>query len=235
MAIMKSNLLGTISGRIGDVVYRNVNGRTIVCSRPVRKNKQADDYTIMRRLKFKNTGSFVKSAMKLKYVKEEWKKKAENMTSYNAMFKANYNNITHDDVSDLVTIFPDKRVGAIYDVRKDDRTGFGLKLQLKETLKHETIRPKYVQMGVVIFCSEPVNKSIDEILYLHHDSKVLDTEGKDEIDFVLDFVEIGDGEKLFDVQLNEFGQYRECKVFVVFTFLNEEMEMVGCSNTVVVK
>ena len=44
---------GKISGKLGDVVFRNYNGKTIICSRPGPQKKSTDPNVIARRNRFK--------------------------------------------------------------------------------------------------------------------------------------------------------------------------------------
>ena len=60
MAILKSNPLGIISGRVGDLVFRTVHGTTYVSKRPDSNPRKLSDAEINSRKAFANNISFAK-------------------------------------------------------------------------------------------------------------------------------------------------------------------------------
>jgi hypothetical protein len=60
MAILKENPLGIISGRVGELVFKNVRGRVIVCKRPEPSSYPPTEKALIVRHSFKNLARFSK-------------------------------------------------------------------------------------------------------------------------------------------------------------------------------
>ena len=60
MAILKENPLGILSGRVGDLVFRNIRGRVIVCKRPEPSSKPPTEKALLARRTFKYCARFSK-------------------------------------------------------------------------------------------------------------------------------------------------------------------------------
>ena len=92
MAILRGGLFGQVSGKIGDFTIRNVNGKTIVASRPKNFKKSNSPKSIEGRQKFTVNSSFTKAVTGFPVLYQIWelnKKKAT--TPRSAIFMANYN------------------------------------------------------------------------------------------------------------------------------------------------
>lgn len=64
MAILKSNFLfGGISGRVGNVVFRQKNGKTVVCQRPARGKKKPSNKQLAHQQRFKEAAEFAKEEL----------------------------------------------------------------------------------------------------------------------------------------------------------------------------
>lgn len=91
MAIVKGSVLGNLSGRLGNLSARTVEGRTILAARPSNFNASQDPTVLEIRKKFSVTGSFVKVLLSLSVLYEIWKKaKTAGMSVYNYAFKNNF-------------------------------------------------------------------------------------------------------------------------------------------------
>lgn len=91
MAIVKGNVLGNLSGRLGNLSARTIEGRTILAARPSSFNASQDPSVIEIRKKFSVTGNLVKVLLSLSALYEIWKKvKTAGMTVYNYAFKNNF-------------------------------------------------------------------------------------------------------------------------------------------------
>jgi len=91
MAIVKGSVLGNLSGRLGNLSARTVDGRTILAARPSSFNASQDPAVIEIRKKFSVTGNFIKVLLSLSALYEIWKKvKTAGMSVYNYAFKNNF-------------------------------------------------------------------------------------------------------------------------------------------------
>jgi hypothetical protein len=91
MAIVKGSVIGNLSGRLGNLSARTVDGKTILAARPSSFNASQEPAVIEIRKKFAVTGSFVKALLALSALYEIWKKvKTSGMSVYNFAFKSNF-------------------------------------------------------------------------------------------------------------------------------------------------
>ncbi|MHC1737158.1 MAG: hypothetical protein AB9882_04030 [Ignavibacteriaceae bacterium] len=60
MAILKENPFGILSGRVGDLIFRNIRGRVIVCKRPEPSSHPPTEKALIARRSFKNCARFAK-------------------------------------------------------------------------------------------------------------------------------------------------------------------------------
>lgn len=91
MAIVKGSVIGNLSGRLGNLAARTIEGRTILAARPASFKASQDPAVVEIRKKFSVTGNFVKVLLSLSALYEIWKKvKASGMSVYNYSFKQNF-------------------------------------------------------------------------------------------------------------------------------------------------
>lgn len=91
MAIVKGSVIGNLSGRLGNLSARTVDGKTILAARPSSFNASQEPAVIEIRKKFAVTGSFIKVLLSLSALYEIWKKvKTAGMSVYNYTFKNNF-------------------------------------------------------------------------------------------------------------------------------------------------
>ena len=91
MALVSGNVLGNLSGKLGNLSARTVNGQTILAARPSSFNASQDPASLEVRSKFAVTANFAKNVLSLSTLDEIWKKTKESGISvFNAIFKSNF-------------------------------------------------------------------------------------------------------------------------------------------------
>lgn len=91
MALVSGNVIGNLSGRLGNLSARTVNGQTILAARPSSYNASQDPAVLAVRSKFAVTANFAKNVLSLSTLEEIWKRTKESGISvFNAIFKANF-------------------------------------------------------------------------------------------------------------------------------------------------
>lgn len=92
MKIEINPLLGTIRGRIGDLVFKQVNGKSYVAARPHPRSKSSySDAERAKQKRFAMNTKLASAINKIDVLKPLWQKAAnERMSTYNAISKANY-------------------------------------------------------------------------------------------------------------------------------------------------
>ena len=91
MALVKGNVLGNLSGRLGNLSARTIDGRTILGARPESFNASQGAASIAVRNRFAVTANFVRNLISLPALYEIWKKvKTSGISVYNFSFKTNF-------------------------------------------------------------------------------------------------------------------------------------------------
>ncbi len=91
MAVVNGSVIGNLSGRLGNLSARTVNGKTILAARPSSFNASQEQASLDVRSKFSVTGSFAKNVLSLQSLNEIWRKtKDAGISVFNAIFKANF-------------------------------------------------------------------------------------------------------------------------------------------------
>src|ERR1035437_4701376 len=84
-------IFGPISGRLGDCVFRNKGGKTIIAARPRKRTSPKNASEIENEKKFGLTGKIAKSINSVEIIKQFWQPTArKNPSCYQPIFKKNY-------------------------------------------------------------------------------------------------------------------------------------------------
>ena len=91
MAIVNGNVIGNLSGKLGNLSARTVDGRTILAARPSSFNASQDPAVISVRQKFSVTAKFASAILALPILVSIWKK-VRNVASsvFNEVFQSNF-------------------------------------------------------------------------------------------------------------------------------------------------
>ncbi|MBX3008052.1 MAG: hypothetical protein KF816_08505 [Melioribacteraceae bacterium] len=91
MAIVNGNVIGNLSGKLGNLSARTVNGQTILSARPSSFNASQDPASIETRRKFSVTAKFASAVIALPTLSTVWKR-VKNVASsvFNEVFQSNF-------------------------------------------------------------------------------------------------------------------------------------------------
>ncbi len=106
MAIVNGSVLGNLSGRLGNLAARTVEGRTILAARPSSFNVNYSAAAVAVRKKFAVTGNFAKNIIALSALAEIWESvKGTGISAFNTIFKQNYqySGSDHSTVDNIIT------------------------------------------------------------------------------------------------------------------------------------
>jgi hypothetical protein len=107
MANIDNELLGNLSGSLGNITIKNNKGKKYVAAKPGSFLPGSDPESVARRDKFGLTVRLSKHINNLNNLKETWKKHISgNATPFNLMIKTNYPSVSPMDLSDQVTLTP---------------------------------------------------------------------------------------------------------------------------------
>ena len=162
MATIKKTVLGRISGAVGDVVFKEKNGKNFVGLRAASFIPGSDSGSIERRAKFSlstQLASVINSNSQLRSLWLEAIPSGANV--YNYLIKANYNNLQSDNVTDLVSIVP----GYGFIAKKKTVTFSDTSIQvvteaIGDNQEIDTSVETKVQLAAVIFLNNAVDDSV---------------------------------------------------------------------------
>jgi hypothetical protein len=103
---------GKISGKVGDFVIRNRNGKTIIASRPFNFRASNDPASVARRKRFGLSAKFSSCLAQNPFLKELWLNSVPKGTgkgkgtAFTKISKHIYPNIMHDDIAQDTIITP---------------------------------------------------------------------------------------------------------------------------------
>ena len=107
MILGNKSILKHASGTVGNLVFRQYNGKTIVCLRPERYSMPMDEESISRRGKFKMASLVAHCINKIPHAKKLWAEEAGYRKSViGTIFKSVYPYVLHDDVGDNISVYP---------------------------------------------------------------------------------------------------------------------------------
>lgn len=169
MGLLNKSVLGKPSGAVGDVLFRYKDGRTIIGTRPVSFMPGKDPASVNRRNRFGNTAKFSKAVNSITAFKNLWDNVTpNNISPFNGIFKANYPFITPTDISDSASIVPhlfgfnvittDVSIDASSVSVSIDPIGINAEI--------DPLIEKYIQLGVVIKCSDATQEALPKMVLL---------------------------------------------------------------------
>ncbi|MCX7759548.1 MAG: hypothetical protein N2169_08120, partial [bacterium] len=107
MAKLKKQILGKISGKLGDIVFRNTGKTNYIASRPSKFKTPMDENSIERRNKFALCGKFTSLVLSIPELKYFWLQKTpKNKNIFNSLFSIFYPMINNQNIDETITITP---------------------------------------------------------------------------------------------------------------------------------
>ncbi|AFH50174.1 Hypothetical protein IALB_2471 [Ignavibacterium album JCM 16511] len=168
MARMKKQVLGKVSGGVGDLVFRNRNENNYIALKPIRFNTPMDDRAVARRNKFKSAVQLASAINSIVPLKEQWSKKtAGNNTVYNRIVKANYPTIINMLPSEYTLLMPGKGFSFVTQTISLSQDDVKLSTEaIGNDAGLNTEIEKQIRMTAVLCLSGPSNTMYPEVVYL---------------------------------------------------------------------
>ncbi|RPI68960.1 MAG: hypothetical protein EHM47_13920 [Ignavibacteriales bacterium] len=168
MATLKKTILGRISGSVGDIVFRNKNGKNFISSKPASFKTPSDISALERRARFRLTAKFAKAVADITVLKELWRaNKHSGMTVNNFIISQSYNHITHEDIGNSASLVPGQ--GIILTNPSVEVSSELLRLNIDALGNNAGIDPvneTLLRMGGVIFLSSPADNLISKYSFI---------------------------------------------------------------------
>ena len=107
MANLNKQVLGRLSGSIGDIVFRERNGKNIVGLKPSSFNTPEDPASVARRGKFKMAVDVAHAIYQDSKLKSLWKPGTPaGLSPFNYLVKKNYSSVSPDTPGNFILIVP---------------------------------------------------------------------------------------------------------------------------------
>lgn len=162
MATVNKTVLGRISGAVGDVVFKEKNGKNYVGVRASSFTLPSDAASIERRGKFQLSTQLASVINSNPQLRSLWLKAIPaGVNVYNHLIKINYNNLQSNSASDLVSIVP----GFGFIALKQSVTFNNSSIQvvteaIGDNQEIDTSVETKVQLAAVIFLNNAIDESV---------------------------------------------------------------------------
>lgn len=108
MARLNKQVLGRVRGALGDIVFRERNGKNIVAMKPSSFNPASDEASIARRAKFAIAAKLASTINTNTDLKTLWYAQTPaGLTSHNYILRQNYSFVEPGNISGLIKLLPD--------------------------------------------------------------------------------------------------------------------------------
>ena len=170
--------LGGVRGRVGDVIYRYMNGRTFVSVYNGEVKISQTEESKNNRSKFGTTIKFAKAVNSVSGLNKIWNFSSEpGRSAYTKIFKYNHYSIQSDFVSPYCNITP---TGAGFSVESFELNVNNITIKIKiDRSAEQRLLPPY-NAHFVVFLSQPVNTEIQKNIAFAFASEIVSSETPDE-------------------------------------------------------
>ena len=225
MAELKKTVLGKVSGAVGDIVFRERDGKNYIGLRPGSFIPGTDPASVARRQRFLLTlksGSAINSLQPLKAL---WNGvKPSSLSAFNYIVKTNYRYVTSAAISDLLKIVPDNGFGVTVADNNVDRMRVRVLAEAIGTNAgiNTTLEPN-IMMASLVFLSSPVDESVGAYSIISSVSPAQPTSLTEQLTF---------DAYLTNQQQMVFDKYQITKTFVAIVTLDSDDLPVHYSSTI---
>jgi len=224
MAHLRKQILGKVSGKFGDIVFRNTKKKNYISSRPVNFNTPMDEMAINRRSRFAIAMKFSSLILSNPDLRYFWKlEKPDDMRIHNYLLRKYYNLVNPDGLSEVVSLTPslgwiaeiekfeinDKEIGVITKPL-GNRTGIDLEVE------------KQVRMFAIISLSNPVDTNLDKTMMIPLNSNLIILSLTDNLVFKIPITN-----QIQDLM----GKYQKRIILFAFVTYNFEGKPISYSRT----
>ncbi len=172
MAKLRKQFLGKVSGKLGDLVFRNTRRTNYISSRPVNFNVPQDEASQNRRTRFAMAGKFSSLITSIPELKLLWQLQAPTgVNIFNHLVKTNYNLVNPDGLTEIVSLTPP--MGWIANSENISVNQNEIKVTIQSIGENSGINTqleKEIRLFCVISFSNPINNNLDKTIMLSFSS-----------------------------------------------------------------
>lgn len=224
MANLRKKVLGTVSGAVGDILFRTKHGRNYVGTRPLSFTPGTDEKSIARRKRFGMATRLARPINSIYRLKSIWKAAAPvPLHSYNMIVRANYSSVGSDSISDTIKLVPE--IGFSVQSNNLALDENHMRVTLQGLTSVSGINPAvevFCQIVGIIHLSNPVDPEKESHVFIPvvsiEQALALNTEINDDIIFQ-------------DIISQMIAMYQDSKAFLTLLTLDTDRNVVHYSNT----
>lgn len=187
MAKLKKQVLGKVSGKFGDIVFRNTRRTNYLASRPTSFNVPMDDNAITRRGKFAIAGKFSSILISVPELKYLWKKEIpDNVNIHNYLVKTFYPFVDSQGLTENVSLTPP--LGFIVQTNSIEITAEAINVSIKPIGNRSGIDlevEKSIKLFSVVSLNSPAEKNLDRYSLITLNSENIELNLQNDLIFTL--------------------------------------------------
>jgi hypothetical protein len=222
MAIVKRQILGSLSGVIGDIVFKQNRGTKYTSIRPKKYKKTKSQSLINSRSRFSKRVAFCRFILQSPLLKLVWNKaKVPGKYPYHKIFKYNYRFISNEKISSYINIIP-KYFSANFSNYHIDENSFSYEFQPLDEFMDNLNLPIYFVAFIYMYSPIDENSERKEVLIL------LEEESRD-------FVTVQNQMNHFDFKIekgffNIMNDFQKVLVFPAIIARNKKDKLVWANS-----
>jgi|SRR5690606_5003198 len=168
MASLKKKILGSVSGALGDVVFRERKGNNIIAVRPASFKTPLDAQSVERRGKFTMATKLARAVYVSSDLKSLWQSAAPSGTSpFNYLVKQNYFSVNSASPGSSIKMVPAGGFTFTSSEAVQDSTGFSLTINALGTNNGiDTNVEVNLQVYSILFMGSPTDDNVAPFTFL---------------------------------------------------------------------
>lgn len=224
MAELNKSILGKVRGSLGDLSFRQRNGKNVIAMRPSSFTPGTDPASIARRDRFKMSIKLAKVLNDIPIIKQYWTSMSPaEMTGFNFLFKTNYQFVSSDDINSNPMIMPVMGFNVNNPAGTFNAADFEISLDAIGTNNGiDTLLETKFSLLNILFLKDPINSSFESNYLSSIISENIPLQLTDPVTFSVNIP---------DNQLYFYNNYQTKKVFSVLLTSDDSDQIVNFSNT----
>jgi hypothetical protein len=224
MAELNKSVLGKVRGSLGELTFRQRNGKNIIATKPASFTPGSDPESVARRERFKLTIQLAKALNNVNYVKSAWNLvKPTEMTAFNYIFKTNYKNVSANEIVSNPMIFPGYGFNVENATSTFNTDSIDISIDPLGTAKgiDESVEINMFLVNI-LFMRNPINSNYEINMLSTIESNILPMDLVNALSFSV---------AIPDSLLTFFSDYQEKKVFSSLVTVDVSNNVVNFSNS----
>jgi hypothetical protein len=224
MAELNKTVLGKVRGSIGELTFRQRNGKNVIAMKPSSFMPGTDAASIARRERFKLTIKLAKVLNGISFIKEYWSSMSPGeMTGFNFLFKTNYQFLASNDIVSNPMIMPVMGFAVSNPIGTFNENSFEISLNaIGNSAGIDSLTETNMSLVNILFLKDPVNSALESNYLSSIISENIPLQLTDPVTFSVNIP---------DNQLYFYNNYTTKKVFSVLQTFDAENQIVHFSNT----